>query len=112
MSYIDDIIRSTGDETATLKVVSSSNVNKWGDADESVKKKTISAAFELLSGEAQEVAEGDFESGDLRAFVPESETDIEEGNRLEYQGKTYQIDEVLKQELGRKAHYEVRASKV
>jgi len=95
-----------------LKQVSESNVNKWGDADESVSESEVTAVFELISGEAQEVAEGDFESGDLRAYIPSSYDNIKKGNVLVYQGKEYRIDEVLEMEIGHESHYEVRSARV
>lgn len=112
MTYIDDIIKSTGEERATLKEVTESNINKWGDADESVSETEVSAVFEIISGQAEEVAEGDFEAGDLRAYIPNDFDKIEEGNVLVYQDKEYRIDEVLHHRIGNEGHYEVRAARV
>lgn len=115
MSYIYDLVNSAGDhaDNVTLKKVSGGDVNKWGDrTGESTEEVEITAMVELLTGEAQEVAEGDFESGDIRAFIDDSESGISEGNVLVYQDKDYRIDEVLKIEVGHEAHYEVRASRV
>lgn len=111
MTYIDDILKSTGEERATLKVVNESDVNKWGDAQESVSEKQVSGVFELLSAEREEVAEGDFEAGDLRAYIPTSFDDIEEGNILVYQGKEYRIQDIMKMEIGSEGHLEVGASR-
>lgn len=111
MTYIDDVLKSTGRERATLKVVNESNVNKWGDAEKEESKKKISGVFELLSAEREEVAEGDFESGDLRAYIPPDFSDIEEGNIIVYQGKNYRIQDVMKHEIGSKGHLEVGASR-
>lgn len=112
MGYIEDIVRSTGEERATLKVVNQSNVNKWGDAEESVSDTQVTGVFEVLSAEREEVAEGDFESGDLRAYIPTSfEEDIEEGNILVYQGKEYRIQDIIKNEIGHTGHLEVGASR-
>jgi len=113
MGYIHDIVRSTGEEKATLKKVTESNVNRWGDADESVEETQVTAVIEVLSADAQEVAEGDFESGDVRAYVSSNfEDEISEGHILVYQGKEYQIDEVMKMEIGHESHLEVRAGRV
>lgn len=110
MSYIDDIIKSVGDEYATLKKVNQSSVNKWGDAtEEDVETVKIKAVYSLISGEMEEVPEGDFRQGDLRAFVPEYVDGLDEGNILEYQNVEYEIDEVLKKSIGHEKHYEVRA---
>jgi len=111
MSYIDDILKSTGQDRATLKVVNESDVNKWGDAQEDVDEVKVSGVFELLSAEREEVAEGDFESGDLRAYIPASFDSIEEGNILVYQGKEYRIQDIMKQEIGNEGHLEVGASR-
>jgi len=113
MNYIDDILKSAGEEHATLKNVDESNVNRWGDADESVSESEISGVFEVLSGETQEVAEGDFESGDIRAYIPARyEDDISESDILVYQGKEYEVDEVMKMEVGHESHLEVHAERV
>lgn len=110
MSYIEDVIKSTGEERATLKKVDSSNVNKWGDAtEEEVDEVTVSAVFELISAEAEEVAEGDFQQGDLRAYIPLHYDGVVNDNVLIYQGAEYTIDEVMKMEIGNEGHYEVRA---
>lgn len=111
MVYIDDIVKSTGEERATLKVVDQSDVNKWGDAQESVSETKVSGVFELLSAEREEVTEGDFESGDLRAYIPTGFDDIEEGNILVYQGKEYRIQDVMRYEIGSQGHLEVGASR-
>jgi hypothetical protein len=111
MSYIKDIAKSVGDETAVLKKVNEANVNKWGDADTNVVEKEITAVFELLSGEVEEVTEGDFETGDLRAFIPDDFDGVEEGNIIVYEEKDYKIQEVLLHKIGHESHYEVRASK-
>jgi len=111
MSYIDDILKSTGEERATLKVVNESDVNKWGDAEESVNEKQVSGVFELLSAEREEVSEGDFESGDLRAYIPTNFDDIEEGNILVYQGKEYRIQDIMRMQIGSEGHLEVGASR-
>lgn len=111
MTYIDDILKSVGKERATLKVVNESDVNKWGDAQEDVTEKQVSGVFELLSAEREEVTEGDFESGDLRAYIPTSFDDIEEGNILVYQGKKYRIQDIMKMEIGNDGHLEVGASR-
>lgn len=111
MGYIDDIVKSVGDEYATLKKVNQSSVNKWGDAtEEDVETVNIKAVYELVSGEVEEVAEGDFVQGDLRAFVPKYFNGLDEGNILEYQGTEYQIQEVLQKSVGHEKHYEVRAT--
>lgn len=111
MTYIDDILKSTGEEKATLRVVDESNVNKWGDAEEEVVERKVSGVFELLSAEREEVTEGDFESGDLRAYIPSDFDDIEEGNILVYQGKKYRIQDIMKHEIGNQGHLEVGASR-
>lgn len=112
MTYIDNLLKSTGEERATLKVVNESNVNKWGDAEEEVSDVQIKGVFELLSAERQEVAEGDFESGDLRAYVPLCfEEDIEEGNILVYQDKKYRVQNTQRYEIGSKGHLEIGASR-
>lgn len=111
MTYIDDILKSTGEDRATLKVVNQSDVNKWGDAQENVTEKQVSGVFELLSANREEVAEGDFESGDLRAYIPTTFDDIEEGNILVYQGKEYRIQDIMRQEIGNEGHLEVGASR-
>lgn len=113
MGYIHDIVKSTGEDRAEVKKVNESNVNRWGDADESVESTEVTAVIEVLSGQAEEVAEGDFQSGDIRAYVStDFEDDISEGNIMVYQGKEYRIDEVMKMEIGHEAHIEVRAGKV
>lgn len=111
MTYIDDLLKSTGEERATLKVVNESNVNKWGDAQESVSETKVSGVFELLSAEREEVTEGDFESGDLRAYIPTGFENIEEGNILVYQGKEYRIQDIMEYEIGNEGHLEVGASR-
>jgi len=110
MSYIEDIIKSTGEERALLKKVNSSNVNKWGDAtSEDIEEVEVAAVFELLSSEAEEVAEGDFQQGDLKAYIPTHYNGIVNDNVLVYQDTSYKIDEVMKMQIGHESHYEVRA---
>jgi len=112
MSYIHDILKSTGEERATLKVVEESDVNKWGDAQESVTSEEVAGVFELLSAEREEVTEGDFESGDLRAYISTEYSNlVEEGNILVYQGKEYRIQDFMKHEIGHEGHIEVGASR-
>jgi hypothetical protein len=111
MSYIDDIVKSAGEERATLKVVEQSDVNRWGDADESVSDTKVTGVFELLSDEREEVAEGDFDSGDLRAYIPAGFENIEEGNILVYQNKDYRIQDVQRHNISGEGHIEVGASR-
>lgn len=109
MGYIDDIVKSTGQKKATLKKVDSSQVNKWGDATrEEVEEETISAVFELISEEVEEVVEGDYEAGDLKAYIP-TYVEIFEDDVLVYQGSEYVVDEVMEMRIGNEGHYEVRA---
>jgi len=110
VSYIDDIVKSVGDELATLKRVNSAKVNRWGDAtEEDVETKKIKAVYDVVSGEVEEVEEGDFEQGDLRAYIPEYFAGLENGNILEYQDTEYEIDEVIEKRIGHESHYEVQA---
>jgi|AKVG01.1.fsa_nt_gi hypothetical protein len=111
MSYIDDIVKSTGEERATLKVVEKSDINRYGDADESVTEKKITGVFELLSDEREEVTEGNFDSGDLRAYIPAGFENIEEGNILVFQDKEYRIQDVQRYAVAGEGHIEVGASR-
>lgn len=115
MDYIYDAVNSAGGhaDSVTLKKVSSSNVNKWGDAtSESVETEEITAIVEVLTGEAEEVVEGDFETGDIVAYIDDSQDGVVDDNIIEHQGKEYRIEEVLKMEIGHEAHLEARASRV
>lgn len=115
MNYIQDAVKSVGGHTdsVTLKKVSESGVNKWGDAtDVSVEEEKVTAIVEVLSGESEEVAEGDFESGDIVAYIDDSQDGVSDDNIIVYQGKEYRVEEVLKMEVGHEAHFEARASRV
>lgn len=115
MSYIHDIVKSMGkhSESVTLKKVSKSNVNKWGDAtSESVEEEDVTAVVEVMSGESEEVVEGKFETGDIKLFVDNNQSGVSDGNIFVYQGKDYRVEEVLDIEIGHDGHYEVLASRV
>lgn len=112
MKYIQDLIKSVGEERATLKRVQNSEVNRWGDADTEITETQVSAVFEIISAERNENVEGDFNSGDLRAYIPNTFDGVDEGNRLEYQGREYEIDEVIEYEIQSDGHYEVLARRV
>lgn len=110
MSYIHDVVKSVGEERATVKKVDESNVNKWGDAETRERDEKLTGVFELVSAEREEVAEGDFESGDLRAYVPSYE-DLSEGDILVYQGKEYRVQSIQRMEVGSESHFEIGASR-
>jgi hypothetical protein len=95
----------------TLKVVGEGRVNRFGDRpEEDVETRPLTGVFELVSGQKQEVDEGEFEDGDLRIYVePDNGEGVETGNIVEYQGKEYRIEEVLEMEIGFDGHLEVRA---
>lgn len=115
MSYIYDLVNSMGghSDDVTLKKVSESGVNKWGDVtEENVEEEEVTAVVEVMSGESEEVAEGDYQSGDIIAYIDSSQNGVSDGNIIVYQDKSYRIEEVLKQELGHESHLEARASTV
>lgn len=115
MSYIRDAVKSAGGHSCdvTLKKVSESGVNKWGDAtSENVEEEDITAMVEVLSGESEEVAEGDFETGDIVAYIDGGQSGVTDDNIIVYQGKEYRVEEVLKMEVGHESHLEARASRV
>lgn len=111
MSYIDRIIKSAGQERATLVVVDEVDVNRYGDADEEVTERKVSGVFENVSASREEVEEGDFAQRDINAYIPADFEDIEEGNLLVYQGDEYEIQDVQRYNIGSQGHYEVGASR-
>jgi len=112
--YINDLVRSMGDhvKNAELKEVNRSNVNRYGDADESVESRELTGVFEVISGESSKVDEGRFDSGDLRAFVETGTEGVEQGNVIVYQGQEYRIMSVVEMEIGHDSHLEARAERV
>lgn len=112
--YINDLIRSMGDHVrnAELKEVNRSEVNRYGDADESVESRELTGVFEVISGESSKVDEGRFDSGDLRAFVETGTEGVEQGNVIVYQGQEYRIMGVERMEIGHDSHLEARAERV
>lgn len=115
MTYIMDLVGSMGDQVhnLTLKKVSETDINKWGDVGHTdVEEEEITGVVEILSAERKEVSEGDFGSGDARVFVDSFQDGIVEGNIIVYQGKEYEIKEVMEMQIGHESHYEVRASRV
>lgn len=110
MSYIQDVVKSVGEERAKIKKVDESDVNKWGDAESTETGDELTGVFELVSAEREEVAEGDFEAGDLRAYVPSYEN-LSEGDILVYQGKDYRVQTIQEMEVGSESHFEIGASR-
>ncbi len=94
MSYMDQIISDIGEEV-TIRVVTKEDPNKWGDAEESVSEKSVRGHFQILSTEDDEVTEGTFKSGDLRAFFDSTAKYISRGNRIIYKDQKYEIEEVI-----------------
>lgn len=112
MDYLSGLASQIG-ETATLKYETSKSINKYGDADETRASKDITAVFEFFDAESDEVREGEYEEGDIRFYIDDSEDKIQVGAIVEYDGKSYKIDEVQLQRLNASSgHYEVRARQV
>jgi len=115
LTYIADLVRSVGDKTrnAQLIEVDNQNVNRFGDVDQKdTETRDLTGVFEIISGEENDLEEGEFQSGELRGFVETYEEGIEEGNIVIYQDKEYRIMEVLKMEAGTDNHLEFRAERV
>lgn len=94
ISDINAIIEDIG-EDVTLRKISKSDPNKWGDSTESAIIKTVKGHFQILSNEDDEVREGSFKTGDLQAFFKPTETNINRGNQIVYKGQDYEIVEVI-----------------
>ena len=83
--------------TVTIRTITDDSYSKWGDATESNSDSTgVKAMVNILTQENELVKEGIFQSGDLVFWFDTSRTDILRGNKIYYQSKWYEINEVIK----------------
>jgi len=106
---MDQIVNDIG-ETITLKVVDES-INKWGDQKSTnITEKEISGHFEIMSEEDDDVEEGIFQAGDLRGFCDSTVNNLNNGNRVVYKDREYEIVEVINEPgIEGQSHYMFRA---
>lgn len=102
-------------EAVTVRVVPTDYYNEHGDLNESssYSDTTTIAVPNILGNEDLEVREGRFRNGDKRFFFKSTESDLDNGNRIQHDDSWYEIEDVLKHRLkGEIAGFEVMARKV
>jgi hypothetical protein len=111
MSYMNSILSQVG-ENVTILEVTQGSVDKYGDRTDTTTTRTVRGHIQILTSNDDEVVEGNFKSGDMRAFFDKTAPYIDEGNKIVYRGKTYIMDEViLEPAVNDEAHYDVYAKK-
>lgn len=93
---MNDILSEVG-ETVSVKIVDQGNLDKWGEPNsgESITTANKEGFFEIMSREDDAVEEGTFREGELRAFFKDDETNINSGNRINYNGQDFEITEII-----------------
>ena len=80
----------------TVRTVTDDSYSKWGDPTESTSDATSVKAFaQILTQEDEMVREGIFESGDILFWFKSDASNIERGNRIQFNSKWYEINEVV-----------------
>ena len=98
-NFIDREIDSLGD-SVTVRVVTKASFNKHGDAVETTSDTTDVACFvNYMSQEDEEVKSGVFQVGDIRFWFKGAQT-IDTGDRIYYDSKWYQINNILPLKVG------------
>ena len=111
MSYMNNILSQVG-EDVTVYEVTQGTVDKYGDRTDTGIPHTVRGHIQVLTADDDEVVEGNFDSGDLRAFFDSSAAYIAKGNKIVYRGETYIMDDViLEPALQGESHYEVFSKK-
>jgi len=116
MNYINDIIRSGVGEEATL-IKRPYDVNEYGDPEyreDDREEYEFFTVVDNLDHKENEQDAGDFIEGDIRFFVSdECDVNFENGDFIEYDGHRFNITEVNKKTLGKRAfHKEIIADNV
>jgi len=111
MSYMDNILSQVGEDVTILEVTKG-DVDNYGDRTDSETTRTVRGHIQVLTADDMEVTEGNFDSGDIRAFFDSDASYIEKDNKIVYRSKTYIISEViLEPSIQGESHYEVFAKK-
>ena len=85
----------------TIRSITDDSYSKWGDATESTSDaKNVKCMVNVLSQEDELVKEGVFQSGDLVFWFISNRTDIERGNRIQFNSKWYEIVETIEHIVG------------
>lgn len=106
MSIMDaQIIRNLIDEfgaTVIVREVSRSSSNKYGDMTETKTDHTGLKAFaQTMTADDEEVKEGVFKTGDIIFhFKPDYKKYIKRQNRIVWNNRIYEIDEVVEHVVG------------
>ena len=83
-------------ETITLRTVTKSDYNKWGDPTESTSDATsIKAVFNIITQDDKYNPEGIFKEGDVLFFFKGDQANVTRGNRIIYNSATYEIIEIF-----------------
>jgi len=93
-AFINNEIDNLG-ESVTVRVVTKDSYSNWGDATESTSDTTSVKCFmNFMNQDDQEVKEGIFQAGDIRFWFKGNQT-INRGDRIQYGGEWYQVNEIL-----------------
>ena len=87
--------------TITVRAVTDDSYSKWGDPTESTSDtENVIAMVQTLTMDDELVREGIFQSGDIIFWVKSDSSNISRGNRIYWQSKWYEINEVIKHYMG------------
>ncbi len=82
-------------ETITLRTITKSSYNKWGDPTEANSDETgIKAVFNIITQDDKYNPEGIFKEGDILFFFKGDQANVTRGNRIQYNSTWYEILEV------------------
>lgn len=89
MTIIDDV-----GEGVTLREVTKTAIDKYGDATESTDDSTVTCVIEILPADEDIVKSGILNTGDAIGYFKPTETKIKTGNRVKHGGIWYVINAV------------------
>lgn len=93
---VNDIIDEFGD-TVTIRTITQSAINEYGDQTETTSDVTgVPAIVQTYSSNDDEVREGVYSAGEIVFTFKNDRTDIIPGNRIVYDSKVFEINEVRK----------------
>ena len=98
---ISNIIDEFGSDEMTLRVVTKTFEDEYGDATKTYVDSKKTGLIQRYTANDTEVMEGIFKAGTVTiSFKKSEESGIKTGNQILYAGDWYQIDQVYKQPLG------------
>lgn len=109
-NFINQEMEELG-ESVIVRIVTKSSFSKWGDATEDVADTSnVKCFMNFMTQDDAEVKEGIFQAGDIRFWFKGTQS-INRGDRIKYDGKWYEVEELIPIVLSGTLIKDVRVSK-